>query len=174
MNRLGIGTILAITGITLTIAGLIILPLAENSLAQSVRKIIVIQGVSIFNSPEFFVIDALKRVNSSSSGHAVESNFLIDQEFCLDVGFLQQGELFWSMKKAKLNFDTRCGFVDVTVKATSIPEITETLGDCFSNNFFTKTVSTLVDATYSGTLDGISVSGDGQIISIKSTSHSCP
>ena len=43
---LGIGTILAITGITLTIAGLIILPLAENSLAKVESEIQVTQGES--------------------------------------------------------------------------------------------------------------------------------
>jgi len=178
MNKLGIGTILAITGITLMIAGLIILPNAENSLAQPVHDIDVRKNVQIFDPSENLFVSATERVRVTSSNSGdVTSGFSIGDPAgvsCLDAGLLQQGEFLWSMKRAKLNFGTLCGFVDITVKATSTPETTETLSDCFSNNFFTKTVITSADATFSGTVGGTSVSGVGQIISHKSIFRSCP
>ena len=178
MNKLGIGTILAITGITLTIAGLIIFPNAENSLAQTEHDHVIVHSVQIFDASSGLQVHALEklRVLSSSSGNPEQSSYTIQKEspLCFGGGFLQQGELFWSMKKAKLNIDSQCGFIDIIVKATSTPEIIEAQSDCFSNNFFRVIVETSVDATFSGTVGGTFVSGDGQIVSLKITTHSCP
>jgi len=104
---LGIGTILAITGITLTIAGLIIFPNAENSLARVGHDTQLLQGVTLFDFSPVFNLDVVKSVSSSASNQAdVESSFLIDntREFCIDGDFLQTNEFLWSMKKSKVKF----------------------------------------------------------------------
>jgi len=176
MNKLGIGTILAITGITLTIAGLIILPYAENSLAQVERQNEVVQSVNI-ELPEL-LIGTEKVVLSSSRGHFVSAAFTFQQfspSFCFDGDPLQRGEVLWSIKKAKLNFDTRCGFVDITVEATSNPETIEEISDCSSSSTFRKRVTTFVEATFSGTVGGTSISGDNGLLMISSSiTRSCP
>jgi len=176
MNKLGIGTILAITGITLMIAGLIILPNAENSLAGVERQVLTKQFVSLSTSASpNLVIAAEKNVGSTSSIHSVDAVYSIETSSCSDGDFFQKGEFVWSMKKAKLNFNSQCGFVDITVEATSTPVTTETLRDCSSSSFFRHFVVTSVDATFSGTVGGISVSGDDAAIGrTSSIIHSCP
>jgi len=173
LNKLGIGTILAITGITLTIAGLIILPYAENSLAQVEHANQVKQIVILRDFPDFD-LSAEKIVRSSSSNHFVQAGYFIETSSCLDAELFQQGEFFWSIKRVELNFDSACGFVDITVKATSAPETTaNVVRDCSSSSSFRQVVVTSVDVTFSGTVGGTSVSGGGTILKTSDTIHSC-